>query len=202
MPRILGQDREGLSNGEATDLSGSRGHHGRGPAGGGGDAALLDGVLRQPFQHLRSGPGGAQGSGFGPRQGGGYSALPARRDRLHGLRHRVRQSRPARRVAWPAPEGQPHHHHRHRASCGWPHGRAVAEVLWHGSHLSAGGQVRHGEPGRRGAGDQGHNRSRQRHVCQQRDRHHPAHRRDRARSPSREVYRFTPTPSRPAARWI
>ena len=99
-------------------------------------------------------------------------------NRLHERRHRIGQPRDQGRRRDVPREGQPHHHVRHRAQGGDRHVQAARKGRLPG-HLSAGAEGRPDQP-RRSAG--GHHRQddpHHDHDGQQRDRRHPADRRDR-----------------------
>ena len=97
-------------------LHGSRRHHARRSARRRGDAAVSDGRLGQPEQHLRRGARSPQGARRRTPHRGRDPRRQAERDRLHQRRHRGGQPRTARRHGGRARTRRPHHHERDRTS--------------------------------------------------------------------------------------
>ena len=171
-PSFHGLQGDGTSH----DIRGQRRDHKdqrrRAKSHAGRHGALLGQSLQPPLPR----PAGQGGPAIRPRGGSQGHRRSAPGDLLHLRRQRGGQSgHRQRRQNGRAQRQEAPHHHRHRAPRRPAHhGRAKKGRLR--GHPAAGGRERHCKGIRRGRRHPGGHRPGVRHVRQQRDWHHPAHR--------------------------
>ena len=171
-----------MTSPDAPDLPRLRVDHPGASEGARGHGALPAPGVRQSLESLPAWPARRRRARAGAGPGGRDLGQPRGRGRLHRRRFRERQPRAEGRGPGHA-EATASRHHDDRAQRGAWRGPRPPGALGLQRDVRAGGRARHRRSGRGHRGHQARHMSRQRDARQQRDRHDPAGRRDRASVP-------------------